>query len=366
MPRIAHIVSSPDRFGGAEQVLANLVQAGAERGWDQVVLHPFLRQPGATWLRERVQPAEYVSHAGARLQDLPATRRWLHRELTKFRPAVAHAHLLHAGVMVATMRAQHGRSTVWTHHHGSVLHHQGRRLSDVADGLAARRFDRVVAVSGAVREFLVQERGYRADRVETIRNGWQGTPEVVDAGRGGPPAVICVGHFRQEKGHEALVQAFAVTLRAVPDARLLLVGDGPLRPAVMATTERLGIGGSVEFVGQVGDVWSQLARGHVFALASQMEPLGIAALEAMAAGLPVVATAVGGLTEIVQHDKTGLLVPPADVSALAAALERLLLSAEDRRRLGRAGQVAAADMRIEAMTEHYFQLYDDLMSRQRS
>jgi len=156
-------------------------------------------------------------------------------------------------------------------------------------------------------------------------------------GHAGAPVVICVAGFRAEKDHATLLRAF----RAVVDGRpavLRLVGDGPERPAAEALAAELGLEESVEFLGNRTDVDRLLADADVFVLASYaVENLPFAVLEAMAAGLPVVATDVGALAELVRDGVTGALVPPRDAAALARALTAVLAD-PDRATLGLAGR----------------------------
>jgi glycosyltransferase involved in cell wall biosynthesis len=168
-------------------------------------------------------------------------------------------------------------------------------------------------------------------------------PTAVDAAAapparhaGSPPRVITVGRLAAPKDTVTLVRALA----RVPGRpfRATIVGDGPDRPAVEAEIRAAGLEGVVELAGERQDVPDLLADADVFALSSRSEGAPISVLEAMAAGLPVVASAVGGVPEIVAHGATGLLVPPGDAAALAEALEQLLADPALRRRLGEAGR----------------------------
>jgi glycosyltransferase involved in cell wall biosynthesis len=151
--------------------------------------------------------------------------------------------------------------------------------------------------------------------------------------------VVCVAGFRAEKDHGSLLRAFATVVAEHPAARLRLVGDGPERPAAEALTRELGIEPSVEFLGDRDDVAELLAGSDVLVLASYaIENLPFAVLEAMAVGLPVVATDVGALAELVDDGVTGWLVPPRDTAALATALGRLVADPERARAMGRAGR----------------------------
>ena len=360
MPRIAHVISTPSGFGGAEHVMASLVVGGARRRWDQLVLNPFATDPQSSEISRRCPAARYAGHRCNGIPHLPGTRAWLRGELAVFSPDVVHAHLPHAIALVATLRRTGRDAWLLTHHHGSHLVLERRRGAELVDRAAGLRFDRVVAVSEWGREFLLGRYRYSPERVVTIVNGWAGDPGPWSDGSR-PPTVVCVANLRAQKGHDVLLDAFEQVRRAVPDCRLLLVGGGELRASLEERAARLHLGDSVEFLGPVDDVWAQLRRADVFALASRYEPLGIAVMEAMAAGLPVVASATGGIPELVCDGLTGALTPPGDDVAIAAQLVRLLRDPELCRRMGAAGSVAAAGRTMTATVDAYFALYEGLI-----
>jgi glycosyltransferase involved in cell wall biosynthesis len=181
---------------------------------------------------------------------------------------------------------------------------------------------RVIAITNSVDVDEVRELAVSS----TTPPGWKPPRE---------PYCVCVAALNRKKAHDTLLRAFA---RVPEPVRLLLVGDGPLRDELTSLVAQLGLEKRVEFVGsQPPNVVAKLLAGAVCAvLASRDEPFGIAAVEAMAVGTPVVATDVGGLRESVTHEESGLVVPVDDEGALAVALTRLTSDAELRQRLGHA------------------------------
>lgn len=355
--RIAHVISTRGP-GGAERFLAALVREGEARGWEQVVLNPF-----ATDASEAVAALCAPTPVAARRCDspreLPATRRWLRTRLADFTPDVVHIVLFHALFAMATLPKVPGTTRIATNVYGDGARAAPHgRLFPLADRWAGRRVDHVAAISQSVRRFLVSDYGYPASRVTCIPLGWEGTPQAkILSPR--PPTIIGVGGLRAEKGYDILLAAMPLVREEVPDVRLVIVGDGDLRPALEAQVAAAGLDGCVEFLGSVPDVWACLADADVFASASRSEAFGIAIAEAMAAGLPVVGPEVGAIPELVRRGVTGALFPAGDHLALAAELVRLLRSPADRARMGAAGQQAATGLRMETAVKAYFALFEE-------
>jgi glycosyltransferase involved in cell wall biosynthesis len=348
--------------GGAERVVAELVEEGAARGWDQLVLNPFALDPWNSELAGLVAPADYRGRVCSRLGGVPGLALWLRGRLRDFEPNIVHAHLFHAGVATAAAGPRLPGRYVLTHHHGDSLVYERRRVDVGLDRLAGWRYDRVVAISRSVYEFLRSRYRYPADKLVLVPNGWSGDPRP-EPGLANHPTVISVARFRAQKGHADLLSAFAIVVREIPQARLLLVGDGKLAADLRRRVNSLRLGENVEFCGAIDDVWPVLAEAHVFALASLYEPLGIAVLEAMAAGLPVVATAVGGIPELVEDGQTGRLVAPHAPDQMAAALVDLLDSPDARASMGAAGRERAKEFTTSRAIGRYFGLYDELVNR---
>lgn len=223
-------------------------------------------------------------------------------------------------------------------------------------------FDLVVANSEATRRRLEDE------GIETGEVVWNGVP---DAGARppltGPPTVAFAGRLVATKGVDVLLRAFAAAATRVPDARLLIAGDGPLRARLEADAASAGIGDRVAFLGHVSrdEVERRFAGAWVQAVPSTWdEPFGIVAAEAMMRGSAVVASRSGGLAEIVEDGRTGTLVPPGDADALAGALVPLLTDRDRAERLGRLGRERAlARFGREAFVDRFVGLYEQLIDR---
>lgn len=363
MGRLAHVISTPRGFGGAEAVMVALLEGGGRRGWEQLVLNPFAASAGEE-LRERCRDYAYEAYPanGSRaLAAIPA-RRWMRARLREFDPDFLQAYLLHAQVAAATLPRSSETVTVMCDQQGSHLAALDRPVAARLERIAARRFDHIVACSRAVERYLVEQYALPTDSVTCIRNGWSGSPLTWEPPH--VPTVVCTANFRPQKGHHILLDAFATVTQEVPGARLVLLGEGEELAAAQRQAADLGIARAVDFAGAQADVWPWLARSSVFVLASSYEPLGIAVLEAMAAGLPVVASGVDGINELVENGVTGILVQPGDSVMLAHELISLLRDPARAESLGSRAQTAAEDSRMERCVDAYFDLYERLADSQ--
>jgi len=172
-----------------------------------------------------------------------------------------------------------------------------------------------------------------------------------------------VGRLGQEKGHQHLLKAATL----VPQATFVIAGEGPLRESLEAQAKQLGIDGRVKFLGHREDIQDLLAICDVFVLPSLSEGLPVSVLEAMAASKPVVASAVGGNKEVVIHGETGLLVPPADPTALATAIQSILSDPGFAARLAAAGnERVQKQFSAETMVGKITQIYDELIVQRRT
>jgi glycosyltransferase involved in cell wall biosynthesis len=230
------------------------------------------------------------------------------------------------------------------------------RRQTVGFRLASLAADRVVCVSRDSARIAAAE-GISERRIRTLWNG-------IDLGRFPKTASACdgpvlaVGRLSPEKDFPTLIRAAAIAARAEPSFRLEIAGDGACFADMRQLVDKLNLGDVVRLLGQVRDVPALLARGGIFTLASLTEGVSLTILEAMATGLPVVATRVGGNPEVVAEGETGLLVPPGDPAVLAAALLELWRNPERRVAMGRAGRQRVEEcFEIRKMLAAYEELY---------
>ncbi len=232
--------------------------------------------------------------------------------------------------------------------------------------LYALPIDRIAAISDAVRAALIGS-GVDAAKIDVVPSGIDPVPPVTPARRAEIRAAlgcgeedvvgISVAALAPGKAQEDLLRAAALAAPRAPRLKLWLVGEGPLEEKLRTEQRSLGLAGAVTFLGFRNDVDALLRAADFFCIPTLSEGLGSSILEAMAAGLPVVATRVGGIPEIVEEGKTGLLVPPSDPAALADSLVLLTTGAELRARMGVAGEgrsrLFSADRTADLMYEVY-------------
>ena len=297
------------------------------------------------------------------VRDLAA---WLRREEID----LVHAHMFRAEVL-GTRAAVAAATPVIV----ATVHSSRVRSADDIERLAALTpsMDRLIVPSESIRH-KVEAEGRAGARFAVIPNG-------IDLSRFASPAPPCalrrelgipadapligvVARLEPEKGHRFLVEAMPSVLRAVPDARLAIVGEGSQADALADLTESLGLGDRVVLTGRREDVSAVTADLTVAVLPSLREAQGISILEAMARRVPVVASAVGGIPEVITSGTDGLLVPPGDPSALADAIVTLLRDPDLRARIGEAGYRTVADrFSIDAQVRRTQAIYDEELAR---
>jgi len=292
------------------------------------------------------------------LRDARAFLRLL-RVLREERSELVHAHLAHACAWGSIASRIVRVPLVATLHVGP---HEGPRLSRatwraaISERLLATRATSILCVSEAVRAQHAARGRLPVERLVVAHNGVACEDFVLERAPAAaslraemglePDAVIAslVAVLREGKGHDVLLEAAPAIVERAPRTRFLLAGDGPLRPALEAEIARRGLGDVVRLVGHREDIPRLLAGSDLLVLPSLHDAFPTVLMEAMAAGLPVVASNVGGIPEIVTDGTTGLLVPPGHPPALADALTALVSSPQRREAMGAAGRARARSL----------------------
>ncbi len=240
------------------------------------------------------------------------------------------------------------------------------QLYGLVDRHVLRSFAAVIAVSEEVRDRLLHA-GVPRDRVSLIANGVDTAPFQQDR-RAEPDSdrrltVGFVGRLSHEKGVDLFLQAAASVLKKHPETRFVVFGEGPDRPALEKLSDSLDLKHRVSLPGRRDDMPAVYASLDLLVSSSRQEGLPISLLEAMAGGLPIVATSVGEVPSLIRHQQTGLLVAPNDVPALSQAIITLLSDPALRQRVGRQARcLVETEFSARQMTEHYRRLYTDLLA----
>lgn len=314
--------------GGAERIALQMMTALDRRAWRPVLLHhdepwltPFVELSAAHGIEHRIVPRIETVHDLTRMP-----RFW--SVIRAEAPAVFHAH------MTWPLSCKYGMLAAVLARVPAVVAtaHTRYPLDDPFSSqprLISRLVDRYMAVSEAVAGQLRTDFGIDASKVEVVHNGIDvdalraprslALRESLTGGRA-VPVVMTVARLDAGKGHADLLRAAAL----VPDAVFAFVGEGPLRQTLESEARVAGVADRVRFLGQRDDVPALLACADLFVLPSLAEGLPLSVLEAMAAGVPVVATAFAGVEEVVQEDRTGLLAEPGNPPSLARAIARML------------------------------------------
>jgi L-malate glycosyltransferase len=351
-PAILHLSTESGWRGGERQVLL-LMRGLAERGWRQTLVAP----------RNAPLVAEARAH-GFTVIPLRATAvidpvgiYRLVKRLRREPDTILHAHTARAFDQARLLRAlARARGLVVTRRVSFPV----RRSNKYRNAA-----DRYVAISRAISELLIDS-GTPRERVVIIPSAvdfaaLDKAPTLTESPFPGQRLVGCVAQMTSEKGVTVLARAWAAVSAAIPEARLVIVGDGPERAEVERILTHDGVAATVHLTGFRSDVASWLKAFSCYVQPSLQEGLGSTAIDALALALPTVASRVGGLPEVVLADNGGLLVPPNDPAALAGSIVNLLRDRTTAQRLGEHGRAHVRNaFAIERMIDQYEALYRGL------
>jgi len=344
-------------IGGSERHLLTLLPALAERGAEPL----FVGLDDPAW-----DPADFYGALRVPAVRIPAPRDLdpllLARLVRSLHADVVHTHLVHADVYGGVAAKLRGTRLVSTKHNDDPFRTGPFRF---AERSLAHLADRIVTITDSLRRFTVEQVGIPAAKVETIHYGLDDLPEPWGVN---PPddvpadarVLLAVARLTPQKGIDVAVRALAI----LPDDTVLVVlGEGPERGRLESLARELGVERRLRLPGRVPDVAGWLRRASVLVHPARWEGFGLGVLEAMLAGLPVVATSVSSLPELVADGETGLLVQPDDPTALALGVARAL----ELPQLGEAGRARARrEFSVARMTERTVALYEDVLGASRS
>jgi glycosyltransferase involved in cell wall biosynthesis len=372
MIRILHILPNFGH-GGAEKLVADMLLAHDKEKFEVAVCSLF--SESGTWienkLRDNMIKIFYLNkHLGPDFRMLPE----LFKIFRTFRPTVVHTHryvlrytLLPALIyrIPVKIHTVHNVAEKEVDSIGRLIHRIAFKLFNVQPIGISQQISKTVK-----KLYRIKTAPYIYNGIPTEAYNSNGTVHPAFIGSIGLSAKqfisLHVGRFSPQKNHRLLIEAFSDVLKEIPDAVLLLVGDGELRPEIVKLTHRLGLEKSVQFLGARKDVPELLAACDLLVLSSDWEGVPLAVLEAMAAGKPVVSTAVGGVPELVVQGETGLLVPPGNTRALTDAITWVYKNPSGASEMGEKGrEIAKAKFDVKTMTSQYENLYLNLIGKRR-
>ena len=343
-------------FGGAETMCENLTYALTELGHEVVVV---------SLISDRTPIARRMEEAGIRIRYLDKK---LGLDLSMFpklisvmkqeRPDVVHTHL--NVIKYAAMAAKLAGVPACVHTVHSVADKEAEgRLQKISNGFYFRHDWSVpIALSGEIQETISDFYRMDKERIPVIRNGVDLSKCMVkeDYSLHAPIRLIHVGRFDVPKNHAGLLRSFAKLRETYPDSCLHLLGDGDLRPDMEKLALELGIADSVQFYGMQANVYPHLREADLFLLPSIYEGNPMSIIEAMGTGLPIAATTVGGIPDMLRNKETALLVP-CDEEAFCDACMELLGDENLRHTLGKQALADSVRFSAEFMAQQYCDVY---------
>ena len=365
---ILSLISS-EGYYGVENMLVALAQQLTQQGC-RVIVGVFCnsRYP-------HTEVADQARRNGLEVEIIECSGRWdfsvvgkLRGVMAKYGVDVVHPHGYKAD-LYALAAASGNRAALLATSHNWPSKKLSMRAYAVIDRMALRKFAKVIVVSEVVAGML-RKAGVAKEKIEFIANGvdlkrfHNAAPKLrSELALGNAPVVGFVGRLVSDKGGAFLIQAAKEVLTAHPAAKFVLVGGGPALEEWKALAGELGIGDRVIFAGAREDMPEVYASFDVAVLPSLVEALPMCLLEAMASAKPVIATNIGAIPKVVQHEQTGLLLEPGDVKALAAAIKKLLGDRELAKQLAENGREhVARNYSAAAMAAAYIQKYTEVLA----
>ncbi|HEX8087358.1 MAG TPA: glycosyltransferase [Blastocatellia bacterium] len=369
-PRVLHLINSFEIGGTERQAVALLGRLNRERYDVKLAVlrnrGPFYKEIEGRFPNVPEFPLTSFYNLNA-LRQLARLRALMVRE----RIDILHAHDFYAGMIGAAAARLAGARVIACQRH---LKLSNRPAHEWGTRLTHRMAHRILVNSEAIRDHILSRDGAHAGKIVVIKNGISSAADSPET-RGLRDSirreleldVDCklvgmVARLQPVKGHRFFVEAAARVISKEPKAQFVLVGDGPLKSDIEDQAAKLGLKGRVRLLGDRADAAGLVASFDLLVLASLHEGLPNAVMEAMAAGVPVVATAVGGTKELIADGETGYLVPPADSDALSERITFALANVADRSRVAAAGRrFISAEFGMGRMVKSVEKLYDELM-----
>ena len=327
-------------ISGSEAHLLQLLPDLRDRGWDIRFLMLHEDEPGAWEFAEALQERGVALDAVRLRADVdPIALAEIVVRLARHRPRILHTHLVHADVYGQIAGSVARVPLRLSTKHGFNEFREGRWFA-IADRSVGSLSHVHIAISQGLAHYLAETEGFDEEEFEIVHYGIAARDGVRPYGGAGP-RLLCIGRLIPIKGHLVLLRAVAQARARVPGLVLDVAGRGPLEPALKAYARELGLDEAVRFLGYVSPIQRAIEETAIVVVPSLGEGFGMVALEAMERARPVIASAVGGLPEIVADGVTGIVVEPVDAEALAEAIVALAGDLDRAAAMGEAGRERA-------------------------
>ncbi len=368
--KVLQLITELD-IGGAEKVLLSFIRKLNRDKYNVIV----------AYMKGEGKLTEDFRNAGIRVFDLKMKNRMniraiarLYRLLKREEITILHTHLIQADVCGFLAGKMAGVPVIISTKHNPDKFRKRFSICVWLDGIFSNHSDRVIAVSYAVKDFLIRWEKIHKHKFTVIHNGIDLEEFNIDADipekkkelgiNLSSQVVGSVGRFDEQKGYMFFLEAIPKILESVPDVKFIFVGDGPLQSKLEKLSRKLKVNRNVIFTGIRRDIPEILSVMDIFVLPSIFEGFGIVLLEAMAMGRPVIASRVGGIPEIVAHGLTGVIVEPANPSGITSSVVKLLKNPMEAKRIGDAGR-REVEKRFTAgaMARKIENVYDEILSK---
>lgn len=362
--KIVQIITRSDNVGGAQMHVLDLTIMLQKCGHDVTILvggdGPFIQLLNRYGIKYKL--LHHLIRSIHPIRDWAATME-IYSLLKQLKPDIVATHSSKAGWLGRIAGKMLGIPTLFTAHGWSFAEGVPRRQRQIylwAEKLAARLAARIITVSNHDLELAMRCKVASAERLVAIHNGIPDMENSLSDPQGNPPRLVMVARFEEQKDHPTLFQALAHLRDS--SWQMDLIGDGPLRPQAEAMVRELQLEHKIRFLGECKEVPRLLTHAQAFVLISNWEGFPISILEAMRAGLPVIASDVGGVCESVVDGVNGFLIPRGDAILLSVRIKQLIDDPELRAQLGSAGRSLFEEkFTAEQMNDKILSLYESVI-----
>jgi glycosyltransferase involved in cell wall biosynthesis len=373
-PKVLHLIDSAGMYG-AEKVVVTLLAELKDTDFSGVLgcireREDEIPQIAIEATKQNIPVHYFTMKRGFNLSGIRSIANFIHDN----KITVIHSHGYKPNIFLALFFSKQVKTVATVHGWSKETAHLKTMIYKYLDSLALKRMNCIIAVSKAIAKELMQ-RGLQANKIEIIYNGinvnnshdiyhedfsqlrkkYEISPNTFVIGT--------LGRLAAVKGHTYLIQAMPAIVQEIPNCKLLIAGDGPLKADLHHQIKLLNLENHAKLIGYIKDIAGLFSITDLFVLPSLSEGLPITLLEAMACGKPVVASAAGGIPEVITNECTGVLIPPADANGLAQAITLLHKDKDRMKKLSaNSRELVENNFSAKSMASHYAMMYSQLIT----